>query len=102
MTSEDAQFLETRKFQLEEICRIFRVPLHMIQNTDRATFNNIENLGIGLSIIPLVPYLTRIETTYQCRTGETIKTGCFYAKFLQGIVTRRYGNHGFDALCHRY
>lgn len=40
LNAEDSQFLETRKFQLEEICRLFRVPLHMVQNTDRATFNN--------------------------------------------------------------
>ncbi|WP_340619126.1 phage portal protein, partial [Xenorhabdus entomophaga] len=59
LSAEDAQFLETRKFQLEEICRIFRVPLHMVQNTDRATFNNIENLGIGFINYSLVPYLTR-------------------------------------------
>ncbi|MDM8889640.1 phage portal protein, partial [Escherichia coli] len=38
LNAEDSQFLETRKFQLEEICRLFRVPLHMVQNTDRATF----------------------------------------------------------------
>ncbi|MGC6766741.1 phage portal protein, partial [Escherichia coli] len=61
LSAEDAQFLETRKFQLEEICRIFRVPLHMVQNTDRATFNNIENLGIGFINYSLVPYLIRIE-----------------------------------------
>ena len=61
LSAEDAQFLETRKFQLEEICRIYRVPLHMVQNTDRATFNNIENLGIGFINYSLVPYLTRIE-----------------------------------------
>ncbi|WP_311237572.1 phage portal protein, partial [Escherichia coli] len=36
LNAEDSQFLETRKFQLEEICRLFRVPLHMVQNTDRA------------------------------------------------------------------
>ncbi|HGW6773091.1 TPA: phage portal protein, partial [Escherichia coli] len=35
LNAEDSQFLETRKFQLEEICRLFRVPLHMVQNTDR-------------------------------------------------------------------
>lgn len=61
LNAEDSQFLETRRFQLEEICRLFRVPLHMVQNTDRATFNNIEELGLGFINYSLVPYLTRIE-----------------------------------------
>ncbi|MDM4102903.1 phage portal protein, partial [Klebsiella oxytoca] len=61
LNAEDSQFLETRKFQLEEICRLFRVPMHMVQNTDRATFSNIENLGIGFINYSLVPYMTRIE-----------------------------------------
>lgn len=58
LNAEDSQFLETRKFQLEEICRLFRVPLHMVQNTDRATFNNIEELGLGFINYSLVPYQT--------------------------------------------
>jgi HK97 family phage portal protein len=36
---DEAQFLETRKFQLSEICRLFRVPPHMIADLDRATFS---------------------------------------------------------------
>ncbi|MCP6588763.1 phage portal protein, partial [Klebsiella pneumoniae] len=56
LNAEDSQFLETRKFQLEEVCRLYRVPMHMVQNTDRATFNNIENLGIGFINYSLVPY----------------------------------------------
>ncbi|MBL3081859.1 phage portal protein, partial [Klebsiella pneumoniae] len=58
LNAEDSQFLETRKFQLEEVCRLYRVPMHMVQNTDRATFNNIENLGIGFINYSLVPYMT--------------------------------------------
>ena len=40
VNQNDAQFLETRKFQIAEIARIFRVPLHMINELDRATFSN--------------------------------------------------------------
>jgi len=61
VTPEDAQFLETRKFQIEEICRIFRVPLHMVQSLDRATFNNIEHLSIQFVIHTLRPWLVRFE-----------------------------------------
>lgn len=88
MSSEDAQFLETRKFQLEEICRIFRVPLHMIQNTDRATFNNIENLGMGFVSYSLVPYLTRIEQRINIGLVEKENQGKLYAKFNVGALLR--------------
>lgn len=97
MTSEDAQFLETRKFQLEEICRIFRVPLHMIQNTDRATFNNIENLGIGFINYSLVPYLTRIEQRINAGLVKPSKQGVFYAKFNAGALLRGDMKSRFDA-----
>lgn len=97
MTPEDAQFLETRKFQLEEICRIFRVPLHMIQNTDRATFNNIENLGIGFINYSLVPYLTRIEQRINAGLVKPSKQGVFYAKFNAGALLRGDMKSRFDA-----
>ena len=38
----EAQFLETRKFQIDEIARIFRVPPHMIGDLDKSSFSNIE------------------------------------------------------------
>ena len=88
MSAEDAQFLDTRKFQLEEICRIFRVPLHMLQNTDRATFNNIENLGMGFVNYSLVPYLTRIEQRINNGLVSKEKRGQFYAKFNVGALLR--------------
>ena len=47
--NNEAQFLETRKFQIEEIARMYRVPLHMIGDLDHATFSNVEHLSIRLS-----------------------------------------------------
>ncbi|WP_196245198.1 phage portal protein, partial [Xenorhabdus bovienii] len=97
LSAEDAQFLETRKFQLEEICRIFRVPLHMVQNTDRATFNNIENLGIGFINYSLVPYLTRIEQRINAGLVKSNKQGQFYAKFNTGALLRGDMKSRFEA-----
>ncbi|MDC9612311.1 phage portal protein [Xenorhabdus khoisanae] len=97
LSAEDAQFLETRKFQLEEICRIFRVPLHMVQNTDRATFNNIENLGIGFINYSLVPYLTRIEQRINAGLVRNSKQGQFYAKFNTGALLRGDMKSRFEA-----
>src|SRR3990172_3856239 len=46
LAPEDSQFLETRKFQINEIARLFRVPPHMIADLERATFSNIEHKSI--------------------------------------------------------
>lgn len=61
MTSEDAQFLESRQFQVIEICRIFRVPPHMVYDLARATFSNIEHQGLEFVKFTLMPWLTRWE-----------------------------------------
>ncbi|MCL2892481.1 phage portal protein [Brenneria tiliae] len=97
LSSEDSQFLETRKFQLEEICRLFRVPMHMVQNTDRATFSNVENLGIGFINYSLVPYLTRIEQRINTGLVRESKLGTFYAKFNTGALLRGDMKSRFEA-----
>ena len=61
MPNNEAQFLETRKFQVTEICRIFRVPPHMIGDLERATFSNIESQNISFAVHTIRPWLVRIE-----------------------------------------
>lgn len=63
MTSEDAQYLETRKYQTEEIARIYRVPLHLIQSTEKSTSwgSGIEQMTIGFVRFVLLPWLVRWE-----------------------------------------
>lgn len=58
---EEAQFLETRKFQLAEVARIFRVPAHMVNDLDHATFSNIEHLSIQFVTHSLLPWMVRDE-----------------------------------------
>ena len=62
---EQAQFLETRKFQTEEICRIFRVPPHLVASLDRATFSNIEHQSISFIDNTIIPWVSRIEQSLQ-------------------------------------
>lgn len=62
---EDAQFLETRKFQRNEIAAIYRVPPHMIGDLERATFSNIEQQDLAYLQRSLLPWLMRIEQ--ECR-----------------------------------
>lgn len=61
MTSEDAQFLETRQFQKSEIASIFRVPPHMIGDLTRSTNNNIEQQSLEFMTHTLGPWITCFE-----------------------------------------
>jgi HK97 family phage portal protein len=58
---EAAQFLESRKFSVQEIARWFRVPPHMLADLDRATFSNIEHQSIEFVMHTLRPWLVRWE-----------------------------------------
>lgn len=57
----DSELLASRKFQLEEICRFFGVPPHRVQDLSRATYNNIEHLGLEFVRDALTPWCERME-----------------------------------------
>jgi HK97 family phage portal protein len=57
----EAQFLETRQHQVEEICRWFRMPPHKIQHLLRSTNNNIEHQGIEYTVDTILPWCVRWE-----------------------------------------
>jgi HK97 family phage portal protein len=63
MTPEDSQFLETRAFHVEELCRWFRVPPFMVGHTEKTTSwgSGLEQQLIGFLTFSLRPYLSRIE-----------------------------------------
>lgn len=58
---EAAQFLETRRYGRSEIASMFRVPLHMINDLERATFSNIEHQSLEFVKFTLMPWLVQIE-----------------------------------------
>lgn len=61
VTNQDAQYLETRKFSVAEIARLFRIPPHLIGDLDKATFSNIEQQSIEFVNFTLMPWLVRWE-----------------------------------------
>ena len=79
INNEDSQFLETRQFNIEEIARWYGVPPHMLQHLLRATFNNIEQLGIDFVTYSLMQWLTiwEQELSKKLLTEEEQKTMCF-------------------------
>ena len=58
---DQSQFLETRQFQVLEICRIFGVPPHMVADLDRATFSNIEEQAISFVTHTMQPWIVNFE-----------------------------------------
>lgn len=99
LNAEDSQFLETRRFQRDEICAIFRVPPHLVANIEKASLNNTETLGLQFINYGLMPYLTRIESrVYVGLLSEKDKKN-YYAKFnagalLRGDIKTRYEQYG--------
>ena len=60
---QEAQFLETRKYQIDEIARIFRVPPHMVGDLDKSSFSNIEQQSLEFVKYTLAPWIARWEQT---------------------------------------
>jgi HK97 family phage portal protein len=84
---EDAQFLETRKFQVTEVARWYRIPPHMLGDLERATLNNIEHQGIEFVVYSLLPWLRRIETQIWLKLLNQNDKRQFYAEFkVQGLA----------------
>lgn len=62
---EEAQFLETRKFQINEIARLYRIPPHMIGDLDKSSFSNIEQQSLEFVKYTLDPWVIRWEQSLQ-------------------------------------
>ena len=91
LPNNEAQFLETRKFQVSEICRIYRVPPHMIGDLDRATFSNIENQSISFAVHTIRPWLVRIEQAMNRTLFPEKEKGIYYVQFnLDGLMRGDY------------
>lgn len=88
----DAQFIETRKLNRDEICGLFRVPPHMIANLERSTNNNIEHQGIEFVMHTLMPYLTRFEQTANWKLFTPAERAAgYYVKFnVDGLLRGDY------------
>jgi HK97 family phage portal protein len=89
LSSVDAQFLEMRKFQLQEIARIWRVPLHLLADLDRVTHSNAEELGRQFLTFTLLPILRAWQDAMRLTllTPEERKAG-LYIEFLVDDLAR--------------
>jgi len=96
MPLTDQQFLESRRFQVSEIARWFRVPPHKLADLERATFSNIEHQGLEFVSDTLMPWIRRLETEAQIKLiGRNNRSGKLYTKInvaalLRGDLPSRY------------
>jgi HK97 family phage portal protein len=87
----EAQFLDTRKFQVTEICRIFRVPPHMVADLDKSSFSNIEQQSLEYVQYTLRPWLTRLEQAmYRRLFTEEEKKKYFFKFNVDGLLRGDY------------
>ena len=96
----DAEFIASKKFQIEDICRFFRVPLHLVQSLDRATFNNIEQLSLEFVMYTMLPHFKRFEgcINNQLLSTQQRKQGFYFeyniTSLVRGDLKSRYEAYG--------
>lgn len=88
LTPEDAKYLETRKFQREEIATIFRVPPHMIGIMDRATWGNVESMGMEFAKYTMLPYCVNWEQEIFTKLFMEREKFDHYVKFNLDVLMR--------------
>lgn len=91
VSPEQAQFLETRKFQINEIARIFRIPPHMIGDLEKSSFSNIEQQSLEFVKYTLDPWVIRFEQAITKTLLTPREKPGVYVKFnLEGLLRGDY------------
>ena len=91
ISPEQAQFLETRKFQINEIAKIFRVPPHMVGDLEKSSFSNIEQQSLEFVKYTLDPWVIRWEQSiHRTLLNETEKKEYFVKFNLEGLLRGDY------------
>jgi HK97 family phage portal protein len=88
---EQAQFLETRKFQNTEIARVFRIPPHMLADLEKASFSNIEHQSLEFVKYSLEPWVVRWEQAMNQALFTQGEKARYFCKFnLDGLLRGDY------------
>ena len=91
ISPEQAQFLETRKFQINEIARIFRIPPHMVGDLEKSSFSNIEQQSWEFVKYTLDPWVIRWEQSIQRALLRPEEKKRYFAKFnVEGLLRGDY------------
>lgn len=91
ISPNEAQFLETRKFQIDEIARIFRVPPHMVGDLEKSSFSNIEQQSLEFVKYTLEPWLMRWEQSINRALLSANEKSTYFVKFnVDGLLRGDY------------
>ena len=91
ISPNEAQFFETRKFQIDEIARIFRVPPHMVGDLEKSSFSNIEQQSLEFVKYTLDPWVVRWEQSlYRALLSSDEKNTYFFKFNLEGLLRGDY------------
>lgn len=91
ISNDQAQFLETRKFQIDEIARIFRVPPHMVGDLEKSSFSNIEQQSLEFVKYTLEPWIVRWEQSIsRCLLNQDEKKRYFVKFNVDGLLRGDY------------
>jgi HK97 family phage portal protein len=88
ISPDEAQFIETRKFQAEEICRIFSVPPTLVQLESQTTYNNVEQQNLQFARHTISPWAKRIEQEIDRKLIQSRERPQIYSKFLLNDLYR--------------
>ena len=93
ISPEQAQFLETRKFQINEIARIFRIPPHMVGDLEKSSFSNIEQQSLEFVKYTLDPWIIRWEQSINRALLLPAEKDTLFAKFnVDGLLRGDYAS----------
>jgi len=81
ISPDEAQFIETRKFQAEEICRIFSIPPALVQLESQTTYNNVEQQNLQFARHTVTPWAKRIEQEIDRKLLQERERPDLYSKF---------------------
>jgi HK97 family phage portal protein len=81
ISPDEAQFIETRKFQAEEICRIFSVPPSLVQLPSQTTYNNVEQQNLMFARHTIVPWTQRVEQEIDRKLIPSFDRPQIYSRF---------------------
>ena len=91
ISPNEAQFLETRKFQINEIARIFRVPPHMVGDLEKSSFSNIEQQSLEFVKYTLDPWVIRWEQSLARALFSPDEKHTYFFKFnVEGLLRGDY------------
>ena len=88
ISPEQAQFLASRKFSIEEVARCWNIPPHMLKDLSKSSFNNIEMQSQEFVTYTLMPYITRIENEMNYKLFRTNEVGKTFIEFNVNALLR--------------